>query len=121
MGKPITLKSQSRAAAQTAGTLSGNGTAVDVTGRNHVLIAIGVTATGTAGRYTFEESPDGGINWSAVTAMRLTDGTSASVTNAGENGVTFFLQQNDGPRMIRARISTNWSTDSPLVNICSIT
>ena len=106
---------------QAADALSGNGTAVDVTGHNDCLIAIMTRASAAAGIFTFEESSDAGQNWSAVTCTRVSDGTTASATNAAELGISFIVPIKDGPRQLRARISTNWTTASPQVNVIVLT
>jgi len=107
------------ATAQAANALTGNGTAIDVTDADSVVIALG-TSAGTAGIFTFEKSSDSGANWSALTCTRVSDGTTASVTTAAENGGAFVPQLFDGPSQIRARISTAWVTASPLVRVLQL-
>src|SRR5437762_2352191 len=96
-----------RSTAQTAGTLSGNGTAIQCAGVNSVLFVIQKSSTGAAGMYTFEVSFDAGQTWAAITCTRLSDGTTASATNAAESGEAFAAPLYDGADVqYRARIST---------------
>jgi len=101
--------------------LTGTGTAVDVTGANDVLVCFGSRGTSVAGITILEESFDGGQNWSAITCTRLNDGTTASSTSAAETGVTFLVPPKDGPRQIRCRVTTNYTTASPIMVVVKIT
>jgi hypothetical protein len=110
-------RTQAQASATTA---TGNGTAVDVTGASAVIFVI-KKSSGTAGIVTFEESSDGGENWSTVSCTRASDGNAVTATSAGESGDAFVAAMKDGARQVRARISTAWTTAGAQVEVVALT
>lgn len=118
MANSIT-QSVTRTTIRAANTLSGNGTAVDVTGAKAVIFVMGESA-GTAGIYTFERSSDDGSEWVPLTVTRASDGNAITATAAAEDGNAYVASLVDGDTQVRARISTNWVTASPLCSLVVI-
>lgn len=93
------------------GTATANGTSLDVTGALRTILFCFVDgAAPTAGVLTFEVSRDGGQTWSAINAsgeVEDADGANPFSTLAFGSlpSVVKFARQ-DGPALIRARIST---------------
>lgn len=106
-------QSMTRTTLQAANALSGNGSSVAQTAK-HNLIYIGASA-GTGGVFTFERSSDEGTTWSTMTVTRLSDGNAVTATAAGETDDCYLVRDVDGDNLLRARISTNWTTASPAV------
>lgn len=61
-----------------------------------------------------------GEYWTPITATRLSDGAEVGATEPGEAGESFLLNLPDGVGQVRARISTAWTTASPLVTLAGI-
>lgn len=92
------------------GTTAANGATIDVSGALRTLMFCFVDgAAPTAGVLTFEVSRDGGTNWSAINGSLIgnADGASPISTLAFSSlpAVVKFPRQ-DGPALLRARIST---------------
>jgi len=103
-----------QAAAQTA---TSNGTAVDVSGAQSVLVMMD-HSTGTTGIVTFERSIDGN-EWTQAGATRLSDGSAVtnSATTAAESSEIYQIALKDGVNQIRCRISTAWTTAGCLTRV----
>lgn len=113
INKNITMTT-AQAAGQTA---TSNGTSVDVSGAQAVIVVMD-HSTGTTGIVTFERSVDG-VEWSQAGATRISDGSAVtnSATNAAESSEAFNIALKDGTNLLRARISTAWTTTGCLTRI----
>lgn len=100
------------------GTLTGNGTSLDLGGAHRAVLFI-ATTTGTAGIFTFEHSFDGGQVWSQCNEVRdaaAADSAAAiTATAAGQADKLLKVDPHNGPCLLRARISTAWVTSAPAV------
>lgn len=120
----------------TADDLNGDGTSLDVTGAQAVVIIQSPNGTaGTLGIDIVQVSVDGGNEWLAATAANLAarapghaglmteDGSKAATASAALNAAgveptgaaIFSLGPIPGPCKIRVDRTTNWATGSPSV------
>lgn len=103
---------------QAANTLSGNGATLDASGANCVIFVAESAPTGAAGVYTFESSVDDGTTWSplAVTDALTGAALAGSASAAARDGFAVIADEGlTGDVLVRARISTNWTTAAPAV------
>ena len=107
-----------RTVLQAADALTGNGSSADAGGANCVVFVGESAPTGAAGVLTFEVSVDEGTTWSllAVTDALTGAALAGSATAAARDGFAVIADDGlTGDCLVRARISTNWTTASPLV------
>lgn len=103
---------------QAANALTGNGSTADASGCNCVVFVVESAPTGAAGIFTFEKSTDEGTTWGTLTVVDADTGSAlaGSASAAARDGFTVIADDGlSGDVLVRARISTNWTTASPKV------
>lgn len=106
---------------QNAASAVGNGTSLTLTGAQRGILFITIGGTVTGGDLTFEESKDGGSEWSAATGVQnftVADG-GAEITTLAATAAPAVVKVGlkTGPRLLRARISTALAGTSPTITV----
>lgn len=109
---------------QNAASALGNGTSLDVAGATRTILFVTTGGTVTGGVLTFEESNDGGTEWAAADLVQdftVADG-GAEITTLAATGAPAIVKigQKNGPRLIRARISTALTGTAPTITVRAV-